>query len=74
VISIVALLLPQCEALSTCSSGFLIATKWCCDQDVKIVPGAAFAKRTCNRCGCKKEGMLLQPLGWRCIACASHHK
>jgi len=22
--------LPQCEALRTCHSGFLIATKWCC--------------------------------------------
>jgi len=25
-------LLPQCEALRTCRSGFPIATKWCCDQ------------------------------------------
>jgi len=23
---------------------------------------------------CKKEGMLLQPLQWRCIACVIHHK
>jgi len=38
-------LLPQCEALRTCRSGFPIATKWCCDQDVKDVPGAAFRKR-----------------------------
>ena len=29
-------LLPQCEALRTCLSGFPIATKWCCDQDVKL--------------------------------------
>jgi len=35
-------LLPQCDALRTCRSGFPIATKWCCDQDVKIVPGSAF--------------------------------
>jgi len=27
-------LLPQCEALHTCCSGFPIA-KWCCDKDVK---------------------------------------
>jgi len=39
-------LLPQCEALRTCCSGFPIATKWCCDQDVKVVPSAAFTKRT----------------------------
>jgi len=39
-------LLPQCEALHTCHSGFPITTKWCCDQDVKVVPGAAFTKRT----------------------------
>jgi len=38
-------LLPQCEALHTCRSGFPIATKWCCDQDVKVVPGAGFAKK-----------------------------
>ena len=46
-------LLLQCEALRTCHSGFPIAAKWCCDQDVKVVPGAAlaFAKRTCDRCG-----------------------
>jgi len=37
---------PQCEALHTCHSGFPIATKWCCDQDVKVMPGAAFTKRT----------------------------
>jgi len=44
-------LLPRCEALRTCRSGFLIATKWCCDQDVKVVPGSAFTQRTCDRCG-----------------------
>jgi len=45
-------LLPQCEVLFTCRSGFPIAKKWCCDQDVKVVPGADFTKRTCDRCGC----------------------
>jgi len=45
-------LLPQCEALHTCRSGFLIATKWCCDHDGKVMPDAAFTKRTCNRCCC----------------------
>jgi len=44
-------LLPWCEALHTCRSGFPIATKWCCDQDVKVVPGSAFTQRTCDRCG-----------------------
>jgi len=50
-------LLSQCEALCTCRSGFPLATKWCCDQDVKVVPSAAFTKRMCDRCGshCKKE-------------------
>jgi len=30
-------LLPQCKALRTCCSGFPIATKWYCDQDVAVV-------------------------------------
>jgi len=44
-------LLPQCKALRICRSGFLIATKWCCDQDVKVVRSSAFTQRTCDRCG-----------------------
>ena len=44
-------LLPQCEALRIWRSGFLIATKWCCDQDVKVVRSSAFTQRTCDRCG-----------------------
>jgi len=44
-------LLPQCEALRTCRSGFPIATKWCYDQDVKVVRNSAFTQRTCDRCG-----------------------
>jgi len=23
---------------------------------------------------CKKEGMLLQPLRWRCVGCVIHHE
>jgi len=42
-------LLLQCDALRTCRSGFPIATKRCCDQDVKVVPGAAFTKTTRDR-------------------------
>jgi len=61
-------LLPQCEALRTCCSAYPITTKWCFDQDVKVVPGATFTKRTCNGCGSlQKRGMLLPLLGWRCI-------
>ena len=44
-------LLPRCEALRTCRSGFPIETKWCCDQDVEVVPSSAFTQRTCDRCG-----------------------
>jgi len=44
-------LLPRCEALRTWRSGFPITTKWCCDQDVKVVPSLAFTQRTCDQCG-----------------------
>jgi len=37
-------LLLQCKALRTCCSSFPITTKWCCDQDVKVVPGADWKK------------------------------
>jgi len=36
---------PQCEALHTCCSGFWITTKWCCDQDLEVMPGAAFTQK-----------------------------
>jgi len=49
-------LLPQCEALHTCRLGFPITTKWCFDQDVKVVPGAIFTKRMCDRCGYLQKG------------------
>ena len=39
------------EALRTCCSAFPITTKWCFDQDAKVLPGATLTKRTCNRCG-----------------------
>jgi len=38
-------LLPRCEALRTCRSGFPIATKWCCDQDVEVVQSSAFTQK-----------------------------
>jgi len=44
-------LLPRCEGLRTCRSGFPIATKWCCDQDVEVVRSSAFTQRTWDRCG-----------------------
>jgi len=44
-------LVQQWEALRTCCSDFAITTKWCFDQDVEVVPGVTFPKRTCNRCG-----------------------
>jgi len=44
-------LVPQCEALRTCCSAFLITTKWCFDQDVKVMPGISFTKITSNGCG-----------------------
>ena len=39
-------LVQQLEALRTCCSAFPITTKWCIDQDVKVLPGATFTKRT----------------------------
>ena len=67
-------LLPQCEALPTCRSGFLIATKWCCDQDVKVVPCEAFKNVRSVQFVVNNKGMLLQPLRWRCAECAVHHE
>ena len=48
VISLVELyccLLPQCKALRTCRSGFPITTKWCCNEDVKVVLCASLYKK-----------------------------
>jgi len=44
-------LVLQGEPLCTCCSTFLITMKWYFDQDVKLVPGTIFTKRTCNMCG-----------------------
>ena len=41
-------LVQQWEALRTCCSTFPITTKWCYDQDVKVVPGTTFTKRMCG--------------------------
>jgi len=49
-------LLPQCEALHTCRLGFPVTTKWHFDQDVKVVPGAKFTKRMCDRCASLQKG------------------
>jgi len=38
-------LLPRCEALRTCRSGFPIATNWYCDQDVEVVLSSAFTQK-----------------------------
>ena len=44
-------LLPQHEALRTCCSAFPITTKWCFDQDGKMLLGTTFTKWACNRSG-----------------------
>jgi len=69
-------LLPQCEALRTCCSGFPIATKWCCDQDVEVVPSLAFTQkeRAIDVVHCEKEVMLLQPLRWCSVDCVILHE
>ena len=64
-------LLPQCEALHTCPLAFAITTKWCFDQDVKVVPGKNFSKRMCDRCSSlQKQGDVVATsqlmLRWKC--------
>ena len=64
-------LVQQWEALCTCYSAFPITTKWCFDQDVKVVPGATFTKRTCSRCGSLQKrgdvvGTFQLALHWKC--------
>jgi len=70
-------LLPAATVLKLryARSAFLIPTKRCCDQDVKVVTGAPSQKEhAIGAVLCKKEGMLLQPLCWRCVkSCAIHH-
>jgi len=48
--------LPQRKALHTCRLGFPITTKWFFNQDMKVVPGATFTKRMCDRCGSLQKG------------------
>ena len=64
-------LVQQWEALRTYCSAFPITAKWCFHQDVKVVPGATFTKRTCNVCGSFQErrnvvGSFQLPLHWKC--------
>ena len=50
-----------CHSVKLCAivlSGFPIATRWCCDQDVKVVLGATFTKKhTIGAVHCIKEGI-----------------
>jgi len=62
-------LVQQREALRTCCSAIPITTKWCFDQDVKVVSGATVTKRTCNRCASlQKRGDVVGTfqLDWKC--------
>ena len=64
-------LVRQWEGLRTCFSAFPITTKWCFDQDVKVVPGTTFTKGTCNRCGSlqKRRDVVATSrlaLHWKC--------
>jgi len=64
-------LVQQWEAFRTCCSTLPITTKWCFDQDLKVVPGATFRKRTCNRCGSLQKrgdvvGIFHLTLHWKC--------
>ena len=42
--------LPQCEALHACCSSYLITTKQCYDQDVKVMADAIFITRIFPQC------------------------
>jgi len=64
-------LVRHSEALRTCWSAFPITTKWCFDQDVKVVPGTTFTKRMCPTCGSlQKRGNTASTsrlaLHWKC--------
>jgi len=68
-------LLPLYKALHTCCSGFPIATKWCCDQDVEVVPSSAITQRMCDRCGSLlKGGDVVATSQWCCVKCVIHHE
>ena len=64
-------LVQQWEALRTCCSAFPITTKWCFDQDVKVVPGATIRTRTCIWCASLQKwggvvGTFQLELHWKC--------
>jgi len=47
-------IVASCHSMKLCAyatRSFLIATKWCYDQDVEVVLCETFTKRTCDRCG-----------------------
>ena len=62
-------LVPQCVALCTCCLAFLIITKCCFDQDVKVVSRTAFTKSTYNLCcSLQKRWETIETLAlhWKC--------
>jgi len=64
-------LLRQWEVLRTCCWAFPVTTKWCFDQDVKVVSCITFTKKRYNRCGSlqKRGGVIAtSPLAlhWKC--------
>ena len=64
-------LLPHCETLHTCRLGFPITTKWCFDQGVKVMLGATFTKRMCDKCASLQKGgdvvaTFQLMLRWKC--------
>jgi len=66
---------PQCEALRTCCSGIPIATKWCCDQDVKVVLCEAITKRNCDRSvRIKRRGYCCNHSSGVALKCAVQHE
>jgi len=68
-------LVQQWEALRTCCSAFPITKKWCFDQDLKMVPALQVQpsqkERAIGVVHCKNEGILFEPLSWRCIECVA---
>jgi len=68
-------LLPQCEALRTCRSGFrlqlngAVTRMW---KSCRVKPSRK--ERAISAVRFKKKGMLLQPLQWRCVDCVIHHE
>ena len=68
-------LLPQCEALRTCRSGFrlqlngAVTRMW---KSCRVKPSRK--ERAISAVRFKKKGMLLQPLQWLCVDCVIHHE